>query len=163
MRNRKKTRRKRSKSIQETTPSNLINANKVDNKALQKDNPLKVVSQQMSFSGPIPHPALLEKYDQIIPKGADRILAMAEKQSIHRQYIEKWSIIGGTILSYLGVFCACAIAIIVSYYGYSLVRAGHAISGTIFSGVGLIGLVSAFIYGTRSRKEERLKKYQSNK
>ena len=42
-----------------------------------------------AFSGPIPPPDLLEKYNNIIPNGADRILAMAEQQQAHRQFMEK--------------------------------------------------------------------------
>jgi uncharacterized membrane protein len=62
---------------------------------LDKDNPVpgnmrKLVRTEAAlFSGPIPPPDLLERYNQIIPEGADRILKMAEKQSAHRQKIEK--------------------------------------------------------------------------
>lgn len=65
--------------------NNSATANNPDNIALQKDNPLQLVKQQISFSGPIPHPDLLAQYDQIIPNGADRILLMAEAQSRHRR------------------------------------------------------------------------------
>src|SRR5258708_3136622 len=34
--------------------------------------------------GPLPPPAELEKIDQIIPGGADRLLRMAEKEQTHR-------------------------------------------------------------------------------
>jgi len=121
------------------------------------------VFQASSFSGPIPPPDLLDKYNQMIPDGANRILQMAEKQSIHRQYIEKWAVIGGTILSYFGVFCALIIALATLYFGSQLIYAGHVISGSIFAGTGLIGLVTAFIYGTRSRRVERQEKAQRNK
>ena len=87
---------------------------------------------------------------------------MAEKQSTHRQYIEKWAVIGGTILAYFGVKCAAVIAICTLFYGSKLILAGHVVSGTIFGGIGLVGIVGAFIYGTRSRKEERLQKYGKN-
>lgn len=50
---------------------------------------LLIQASSSSFSGPIPPPALLEKYNEIIPNGAERILAMAEKQSTHREYLEK--------------------------------------------------------------------------
>jgi membrane associated rhomboid family serine protease len=88
---------------------------------------------------------------------------MAEKQSTHRQLLEKWAVIGGTILSYFGVFCALIIALCTLYFGYNLIHDGHVISGSIFAGAGLVGLVTSFIYGTRSRKEERLRREQQNK
>lgn len=44
--------------------------------------------ESMSYSGPIPHPMLLKEFNDVIPNGADRIMAMAEKQSEHRINIE---------------------------------------------------------------------------
>lgn len=119
--------------------------------------------QTVAFSGPIPPPELLSKYGEIIPNGADRILKMAENQSTHRQCIEKWAVIGGTILSYFGVFCAGIIALATLYLGSQLIRGGHVVPGSIFAGSGLIGLVTAFIYGTRSRKDERSRRDQQNR
>lgn len=87
---------------------------------------------------------------------------MAERQSSHRQHIEKWAVIGGTTLAHCGVFCAFGIALGTLYCGYKLISAGHVASGTIFGGLGLVGIVGAFIYGTQSRKEERLQKYSKN-
>lgn len=51
----------------------------------------KVVVQAIKeeFSGPIPHPDIIEKYEQILPGAADRIISMAEKQASHRQDMEK--------------------------------------------------------------------------
>jgi len=99
----------------------------------------------------------------MIPDGADRILKMAERQSTHRQYIEKWAVIGGTILSYLGVLCAAGIAFGALFFGSKLIQNGYVIPGSILGGGGLTGLVAAFIYGTRTRKEERLEKDRRNK
>jgi uncharacterized membrane protein len=124
-RNKKKNRQRNHQQNKALHPAITLNS---DNNALQKDNPIKQVAttlaQVTSFSGPIPHPELLAQYDQIIPKGADRILKMAERQSEHRQYLEKWSIVGGTILSYLGVLCAGGISIFVSHLGCQLILKG---------------------------------------
>ena len=42
--------------------------------------------------GPIPPPTLLSQYNQVIPDGAERILAMAEKDAAHQIYMEKTAI-----------------------------------------------------------------------
>lgn len=132
--------------------------------AIPHDNSTKnIISARAEFSGPIPPPALLAKYAEIIPNGAERILKMAENQSAHRQYIEKWAVIGGTILSYFGVLCAAIIAFGTLYFGFQLIRDQHTIPGSIFGTAGLGGLVIAFIYGTRSRKEERQQRDQRNR
>jgi len=41
-----------------------------------------------TFSGPLPHPQILEKYNEVVPDAAERIIAMAENQSKHRQELE---------------------------------------------------------------------------
>ncbi len=131
---------------------------------LANDNPAKgIIAQASSYSGPIPPPDLLAKFGEIIPNGADRILKMAENQSKHRQCIEKWAVIGGTILSHFGVLCAACIALGALYFGSGLVQNGHTVEGSILGGGGLTGLVAAFIYGTRSRREERRQRDQQNK
>ena len=42
-----------------------------------------------AFSGPLPHPSLLEQYNKVIPNAAERILRMAEQEGEHRHYIER--------------------------------------------------------------------------
>jgi uncharacterized membrane protein len=146
-------------------PSNLTNQDHLIN-----DNPIPpqgtaklIRTEARAFSGPIPPPELLDKYNQMIPDGADRILKMAERQSAHRQHIEKWAVIGGTILSYFGVLCAACIAFGALYLGYRLIQNGHVIPGAVLGGGGLTGLVAAFIYGTRSRREERQRRERQNR
>ena len=55
--------------------------------------------------GPLPPPSELEKIDQIIPGGADRLLRMAEKEQTHRiedakrgQYLG-WSLAAGAVIA----------------------------------------------------------------
>ncbi len=36
------------------------------------------------WSGPLPPPAALEHFNQIIPQGADRIMSMVEREQAHR-------------------------------------------------------------------------------
>jgi len=40
------------------------------------------------FSGPLPPPSVLSQYNQVVPGAAERIIAMAESQSEHRQQLE---------------------------------------------------------------------------
>lgn len=44
------------------------------------------------FSGPLPHPEILARYEEILPGAATRIFEMAEEQAIHRRYMEKNSL-----------------------------------------------------------------------
>ncbi len=45
-------------------------------------------SSSLAFSGPIPPPEALEKYEHILPGAAERILSMAEKNNDHNIKIE---------------------------------------------------------------------------
>jgi uncharacterized membrane protein len=54
---------------------------------------------QQQFSGPVPHPQILQGYDQIIPGAAERILRMAEEDAEHQRKIEKTAITLATLLS----------------------------------------------------------------
>ncbi len=124
-----------------------------------KNNGIAVneVSAQF-FSGPLPPPEILKKFDEIIHGAAERILKMAEEQSVHRKGLEnkvvtsdiarsKWGQILGFIIAITGLIVSGFIAIY-----------GNAIAGGII-GVGtLVSLVSVFMYGSRTRSDERDKK-----
>ena len=87
---------------------------------------------------------------------------MAESQSSHRQHIENWAVVGGTILAYVGVVCALCIGLATLYFAYLVMHEGHVIPGSIIGGGGLVALVGSFIYGTRQRAKERLEKNRQN-
>lgn len=57
--------------------------------ASQAGKPITVTQNTQVFQGPLPHPELLNRYDQIIPGAADRIISMAEAESAHRREQEK--------------------------------------------------------------------------
>lgn len=47
-----------------------------------------VFSISAAFQGPLPPPGFLEKYEQICPGAADRLLTLLEKQTSHRHHQE---------------------------------------------------------------------------
>ena len=51
--------------------------------------PLQLQQVTQSFTGPLPHPDTLRKYNDIVPDAALRILGMAEEESKHRHAIER--------------------------------------------------------------------------
>ncbi len=42
-----------------------------------------------TFSGPLPPPEILKRFDKVVPCTAERIIKMAEEQSAHRRELEK--------------------------------------------------------------------------
>jgi uncharacterized membrane protein len=55
----------------------------------QPEKQPSVVLEKKEFKGILPPPEYLEYYDRILPGAAERIIAMAEKQAEHRQFLEK--------------------------------------------------------------------------
>ncbi len=80
---------------------------------------------------------------------------MAEGQAIHRQYLEKTVVGGDATRAKWGLAFGFIIAISFLAASVSLILLDYVLAGTIIGTVDIVGLVSAFIYGSHSRKEER--------
>ncbi len=132
----------------------------------QNKTPNSVVTREVSaalYSGPIPDPIYLEKYEHICPGAADRIIKMAEKQAEHRQMLESMALKSNTRNSAFGVVFAFILGVITILCGATLAYFGRELSGTLLGSAGLIGLVGVFIYGTRSNQKERASKKENKK
>lgn len=124
------------------------------------DTQSHTIAQLVSRSAPLPHPSELEGYEHILPGAAERIFAMAESQSSHRQELEVKAFSTENRNSLLGILAAWSIGIFgLSVAGYC-VYSGHDVAGGALGGTTLVSLVSTFIYGTHQRKIEREQKYQ---
>lgn len=97
----------------------------------------------------------MPKYDSIVPGGADRIIAMAERQAAHRQEMEKQVIASDIANSCRGLNYGLIIGLTAVIGGCVCVLTGHDVSGSIIGGTGLTGLVGVFVYGSRERRKER--------
>jgi uncharacterized membrane protein len=115
-----------------------------------------------SFAGPIPPPKILEEYNRILPGAADRILAMAEKQAAHRQFLEQTVIKSDKWRSYLGLFLAFFVAVIFGVGGIYLILKDHSADGLVAMLTPLTVLVGSFIYVDWSRRKERSKGSRGN-
>lgn len=73
-------------------------------------NPQQIV-QSVEYSGPLPPPAVLQRYDQVVPGAAERILRMAEGQSKHRQELEKTVVRSGSRDSLLGIVSGVVVSL----------------------------------------------------
>jgi uncharacterized membrane protein len=110
--------------------------------------------ERTSFKGPLPPPSVLSEYNKIVENGAERIMNMAEKQSVHRIEIEKHAIkeelkqssngqIFGFILAVLGIISAFVLAIM-----------GHDAVAGIFGTTTIVGLVAVFVIGKKKQSNE---------
>src|SRR3990170_3173121 len=77
---------RRSRNRQNPSPSSPPAIDRTNQPAAS--NRVATVTQSLSFTGPLPPPAMLERYNQVFPGCAERIVLMAESQATHRQHLE---------------------------------------------------------------------------
>lgn len=116
-----------------------------------------------SYSGPLPHPELLHKYEQVLPGLADRIVSMAERQSAHRQELERTVVNSDVRRSNLGLLAAFLITVMFLSASVALVVNGHEVAGATLGSVNIVGLVYAFINGKRKQDRELKEKETERK
>jgi len=99
------------------------------------------------FSGPIPIPDILARYNEIIPNAAERILVMAESDAKHRRDIEMVAINAQRRERHLGQILGFSIglfALATSAFALSL---GHSVAASVIGGTTVVGLVAVFVTG----------------
>jgi len=111
-----------------------------------------------SFSGPLPPPGLLEKYNQVIPNGADRIMVMAERQSAHRESLEARVVAGNIANQTRGSIFAFIICLVTLIFGFYLVLKGMNVQGFASIVGALGGVLCTFIYSRIEQRKERVEK-----
>jgi len=111
-----------------------------------RGSPLVHQHTEVSFSGPLPPPGVLEGYERVLPGSAERIFTMAEKQFEHRLHLEKVVIEGGAKRANMGIYAAV------------IVEGMFLATSCYLAHLGLTA--DALGFGTLSRRSERIKKKQ---
>lgn len=107
-----------------------------------------VLSARMEmFLGPLPHPAHLAAYDEVVPGSAERIIAMAEGEQAHRHKWEKTEQKSINIQGFVGLFLGALI--VLAFIGGAIYCAmiGKELVGVAMIGVAAMGTIPAFIKG----------------
>ena len=107
--------------------------------------------------GPLPDPADLARYDEIVAGGAERIMRMAEKQAAHRQDLER-AVVSADIaasgarfrLAERGQSFALAIGLATLAVCLAAAFTGHDGAAIALAASSLVGVVAAFL-GARLR------------
>ena len=125
-------------------------------------NPRQVV-QRMSaatFSGPLPPPEILVQYNDVVPNGAERIIALAERQAEHRMALENRVIDADIRRSNWGLGVGFLVSLAWLLVSYLVIHEGHAVAGVFLGSLDLVGLVGVFVYGTATRRGERKERFK---
>lgn len=81
-------------------------------KSKPSESSTRTIVQQAQWAGPIPPPAALEHFEQVLPGGADRIVRMAEQEQSHRIECEKVQMTAMIADTRRGQFLGAVVAIL---------------------------------------------------
>lgn len=101
--------------------------------------------ERHEFSGPLPPPEVLARYNEALPGGAERIVTLAEEQASHRRRMEA----RGQVLLF-------AVVLVALIGGIGLIALGDNAAGLVPVIAAIGGLGSLFVY--REVKTHRLTK-----
>lgn len=110
--------------------------------------------RQESFSGPLPHPEMLKRYDEIKEGFAERIMSMTERQLDHRISCENKIIEGSLSESKRGQNYGLAVSVLFLAAAVLLGLYGHDWLAGILGGGTLIGLVTVFVTNKKRNKTD---------
>ncbi len=100
----------------------------------------------------------MAEWARLIPDAPERILKMAEQQEAHRIDIEQKAVRAEIVGGYLGAASAFILGLAALVLAGFMVWQGQGLVGLAAFITALASLVGAFVYGSRSRKDERLRK-----
>lgn len=136
---------------------------------LPETGPREIVEQLVSmsamraehYSGPLPPPQMLEQYNKVVPNGAERIMAMAEKQLDHRHELESVVIKSRAKSERLGTHYAFILAVLFGLGAVYLIKLGQNAAGISVLIGDIIALAGVFIAGRYMQKKENEKKIEA--
>jgi uncharacterized membrane protein len=111
-----------------------------------------------TFSGPLPPPDVLAKYEQTLPGLAGRIVALTEQQSAHRRALESQHLTGTQRAQLRGQNLAFLIVIAGMISGTTLLLLNKPIGGYTAMLTPLTGVAIAFLMTRHSQQEELARK-----
>ena len=83
---------------------------------------------------------------------------MAEAQAANRIYVERTTVDGDSNRSYMGLAAGFILSVMIVLGGFYVMINGHPWAGASVIGTQIAVIAGVFVYGTRSRRDERDRK-----
>lgn len=106
------------------------------------------------YSGLIPHPNIVGKWERIMPGSADRILTLSEKHQGHRMDMERDMFTDFTKREQLGMWFYFFIALVMIVGGIIVILSGHSTVGLVALAAPVATIAGTFIYSYRRTGQE---------
>ncbi len=116
------------------------------------------LSISTQFSGPLPPPAWLERYEAILPGAAERLLALWERQSAHRQGIENVAMTSNAGAQRRGQVFGFVIGLVGLVGGFVLVILGKDAAGYASVITSISALAAVYVVGKIANAIEMARK-----
>lgn len=127
----------------------------------QNNTAIFAASRSSTFIGPLPPPEILDRYNQVVPGMAERLMRDFEKQTDHRMFIEKQVIRSKIIQSYIGQTTGFVLGLTGLVFGYALIHAGKDGTG-IASILGSLSWLGGIFVVGKLKQSKDLKKKEQN-
>ncbi len=112
----------------------------------------------LEFTSPFPPSFEFEKLGEVVPNGADRAFRMVEKQSDHRQEIEKQAVANETFKTRVGLVSGLVFVLALLGCSTYLLSEGKNLEGGLLSSGGFIAITLAFLGVNKTKSTERIEK-----
>lgn len=99
------------------------------------------------FSGPIPHPEILNGYNEIVPGAAERILILAEEDAKHQREIERDALNFAAEEIKRGQWFGLTIGVLAFVASILALALGSEKAAIALGGTTVVGLVTVFVVG----------------
>ena len=114
------------------------------------------------FSGPIPPPDTLERYERLVPGGAERILRMAEQEAEHGRALQRATLDADVAarsraleIEARGQLFALIVVVLGLAVTAALAATGHETAAAAVGGATLVSLATAFIGTYRHHRAQQ--------
>ncbi|MCL2291097.1 MAG: DUF2335 domain-containing protein [Bacteroidetes bacterium] len=113
-----------------------------------------VIAQQ-HYSGPIPPPEALAKYNEVHPGLAERIITMAESEALHRRKTENRMTKSYMIATILGICFAFFSVCIISFLVYYSIYKGFGKEAAMIAIGAIASVAGVFMFFKRANKDRK--------
>lgn len=112
---------------------------------MNSDQQAYIMAKLEMIESPLPHPELLEGYNNLYPNAAEKIINNSLEESNHRRILECKEQRNNFVSKCMGLIFAFLLSVALILLGFILIIKGHTVIGSIFAGIFGITLISLFI------------------
>ncbi len=113
-----------------------------------------IAARSESFSGPLPHPELLRKYEEAFPGAAERIFKIAEKEQEHRIKYDNNRLGGALIQSKRGQWMGFSLCILFGALAFAMAYLGYPALAGVIGGGTIVSLAIVFVLNKEPKHRE---------